>query len=187
MEEISVSVAENGRRLLTQVIYSENAPFFYLFERTKLGSLITKFTEHGEILNQSYLKGTEIDEAFSKVFGKVKVLKMESEYSGIKINAKCRKCGKRQLVRELDLKRADEIEEVPVIPIFLCSYCGSKHFILSDSYMEILIEDNKQLFDKEELKELEKDKSAFIKTLQEYVSKVFASKKILRVIIENDQ
>lgn len=87
-------------------------------------------------------------------------------------------------MRELDSKKPEEILEVPVIPLFTCSSCGKRFYNMSDSYLRKLVEQNRDMFEKDDIMEKERDGDAFINTLNENIIRVFASKKISRLVIE---
>jgi hypothetical protein len=50
--------------------------------------------------------------------------------------------------------------------------------------MNALIKRNAELFEKDEVEEMKKDHDRFVNTLNEYVIRIFASKKITRLIVK---
>ncbi len=57
--------------------------------------------------------------------------------------------------------------------------------MLADEYLDALVKNNASLFGKDEIRERGKDGRAFVNTLQEYVIRIFASKRISRLKIGN--
>lgn len=154
----------------------------YIAEKTAVGILISEFDNDGGVINQIYSKGVDpVSEISSHLkTGMVELVEV-NKYDSVKVNAVCDKCGKKDLKRELDLVDPVNIRAVPIVPMFVCSSCTSKFYYLSNNYLKNLVEKNPHLFKEDELKEKAKDEGVFIHTLQEYIIRIFASKKINRV------
>ncbi len=184
MQELEVFRSPEGRHR-TSTYSVEGKQCLCIAEPTKRGVLITQFSDSGEILNQVYSKGGKVDSLLYAYLGSAfnpKVIEVDS-YSRIALKVHCTNC-KGRVVRELDLKKPEEIDDVPVIPIFSCESCRKRYYHISDRYLRHLVEGNPDMFEKDELAEKEKDNDAFINTLKEYIVRVFASKKISRLVIE---
>ena len=154
-------------------------------EPVQKGVLVTQFEETGEVMNQVYSKAEEVESALSAYLGSpiAGTIVDVDNYKGIEAKARCTGC-RGSVVRELDSKRPERISEVPVVPIFACNTCGKRFYNISDSYLRKLVEQNKEMFETDELAEKEKDGDAFINTINENIVRVFASKKISRLVIE---
>lgn len=155
---------------------------FALAEELKDGSLITFFNESGEVLDQKLLKGKGVEEGLEYYLGPIKIV--NSKYKEVEINAVCQKCGKRSIRRELDLVDTRKISNVPVVPIYVCTSCGQGFYSLTKEYLKKIVNEHLDLFSAEESREMEKDPEAFINELNEYIIRIFASKKLMRVKIE---
>ncbi len=156
---------------------------FCLAERTSGGTLITEFYKSGEAANQIHYKEGEAEKLLSSYLGAAIEIVSSGEYERVSISAQCLGCKRRAPVRELDLALPESLIEVPVVPIFRCLGCGKRHYSMSKEYLRLLADRNPELFDKEELKERDKDEALFVNTLNEYVIRIFASKKISRLIV----
>jgi hypothetical protein len=180
MESVMLHLSSCGR-VFTGLYHREKDKFFCLAEPTSSGVLVTEFNSEGEVVNQAY--GSNVD-ARGCVEGYVgtgiQYIEVKAEYRGIVMNAKCRNCGGTGLVRELDTHKLSEIRDVPVVPLFLCSSCKSAHYSLTDAYLRKLVESNRDLFEADELAGISADMNGSINTLQEYIIRIFASKKISR-------
>jgi hypothetical protein len=155
---------------------------FCVAEQTRKGALVTEFNEHGVAVNQVYHKDVEAESLlkdYLKHVGSVEI-RAGDYYERVYSNSACNQCGGR-VVRELDLKEPESIAEVPVVPIFVCTECSKKYYSMSKSYLRHLVNENQDLFEKRDLEEKEKDIDAFINTLNEYIVRVFASKKISKL------
>ncbi len=175
-------------RLRTRSYSSGCETRFSLAEETGAGTLITEFRVNGEILNQVCTDARGADAALSeylKGVGELDVLKPGGrQYERVKVDAACAKC-KGEIVRELDLKMPCDITSVPVVPMFVCKNCKSRYYLLTDGYLERLVQKNAALFEKDEFRERETDVKAFVSNLQEYVIRIFASKRISKLRIGN--
>lgn len=179
-EAITITRSPEGRCLSS--IYPKGASrAFSLFERTGEGVLATEFRETGEVLNMSYYHTGEIHEVIKKALGSSNQIEDVPEYAGIKLKAPCTACSAGPILRELDLVPPGSISKPPVIPLFRCTNCGKRYYAISNEYLECLAEGNRELFDKADLEEMSRDKATFINTLNEYVIRIFASKKISRM------
>lgn len=157
-----------------------------LSEPTRNGVLVTELGNNGDVLNQIYTKGGSPYEALSSFMGVGFELSVQDigAYRPSEVRARCTSCGNGRIVRDLDLKTANEIDEVPVVPLFSCRSCGKRFYSMSDSYLRRLIEGNLHMFDAADLKEKQNSSDAFIYTVKEYIVRVFAAKKIGRLAIE---
>ena len=166
--------------------YEKNGkPRFCLSEKTRTGTLITEFSITGKITDQIYLKGKMPEASLRDYLGRDICLEKINAYEKIKVSASCKKCGSgNRISRELDLAVVSYVDNVPVVPIFRCTGCGERFYSMSAEYLEMLVSRNKDLFKKEELEEIEKDRMSSIKQLNEYIIRIFASKKITRLVIE---
>ncbi len=182
MEHLSVIV--DGRRYRTATYSHADSKRFCIAERTSRGTLITEFTDTGMPLNQVYLRSLDSDhkllEYLSERANAVASFS-KGEYKPVTPVAKCSACSAERIFRELDLLDPAEIGDVPVVPIFRCASCGTRHYALTKQYLKELVKSNPDLFSTEELKEMEVDQGSFIDSLNQYVIRIFASKKIKRL------
>ena len=156
-----------------------------LAEPVQKGVLVTRFGGMGEVLDQAYFDGGKVESALSAYLGaSIKCITVDvDKYEGVVVKASCTSCNG-VVMRELDSKKPEEILEVPVIPLFTCSSCGKRFYNMSDSYLRKLVEQNRDMFEKDDIMEKERDGDAFINILNENIIRVFASKKISRLVIE---
>jgi hypothetical protein len=159
---------------------------FCVAERTGAGTLVTEFRSNGEVLDQLCVGEVGAEAALRehlKGVGEVGVSRTGGRrYEPVRVSAACAKCGG-GVSRELDLRKPAEIDAIPVVPIFVCRSCKSRHYLLTDEYLGKLVKKNPELFGKDELGERDADERAFIGTLQEYVIRIFASKRISKLKI----
>lgn len=140
------------------------------------------FNESGQILHQKlikYDKGRihEISGIFIKSLNPDELVRVG--YEEVKFGGKCPTCGRSELKRYVELFRSNDI--LPVLPLYVCRNCKAQSYYLTDDYLEYLVLNNRELFSEEELKELDRDKPAFIKELKGYIIRILASKKISSV------
>ncbi len=168
-------------RIKTEQYVMEGIPRFSLAEPTKIGTLLTEFNADGEVLRQEYHRGRDIVKELSNfIENKVEIEETGKEYEKIKVNAVCEACGG-EIERELDRQRPEEIENVGVVPIYVCKKCGRRYYSMNDLLLKRLINERKDLFEPNELEELEQDERAFLATLQANIIRIFASKRIFRL------
>ncbi len=156
---------------------------FCLAEKAGGGTLITEFYKSGEVANQIHYKEGDAEKLLSSYLGTTIETVLSGKYERVSVSAQCTGCKKNELSRELDLVQPEGISEVPVVPIFRCLFCGKRHYSMSKEYLRLLASRNPGLFDNEEIKEREKDEALFVNTLNEYVIRIFASKKISRLVV----
>jgi len=171
-------------RLRTENYRAGGAAFFSIAEMTTNGSLVTEFKENGEVVNQVYADNKDSLKALANYLGGEVSATNNGEYAHVKVAASCSKCGTESIERELDQKENKTIASIPVVPLFICKKCKSKYYSLSDAYLQNLIVRRESLFEAAELKEKNADENKFVSTLQEYVIRIFASKKIQRLHIK---
>ena len=151
-----------------------------LSEKTAIGVLVSEFDSKGGIRNQVYKKAGDAARELSLYVGSETAF-VDDEYKAITAQSKCGKCGKGTVVRELDLVNAADISKVPVVPLFVCRACGQKFYSMTEGYLRQLMNNNAMMFEKDEIAEKDKNEEEFVKTLNEYIIRIFASKKISRL------
>ncbi len=159
---------------------------FCIAEKTARGVLISEFYEGCEVRNQACVGAADAEAELRAYLegrlGKTELYLSEVESCGaVEASGKCSACGNGALGRELGYIDPVLITEVPVVPIFRCRSCGKRHYSLGREYLRRLVEENQGLFSSEEIAEFRKDEEQFINTLQEYIIRLFASKKIERM------
>lgn len=179
--DIRISRSRDGR-LRTSNYARGGVSAFSVSERTAFGVLLTEFNANGEVLDQHCLKEKDSLHALVKFIGadNPEIAEIDA-YERVSANAACSKCSKRELVRELDLVPPEAINNVPVVPIFVCTSCRQKSYSMTESYLRNLVKSNVPLFTEDERKEMAADENKFIGLLQEYIIRIFASKKISRM------
>lgn len=177
-------MSDDGR-IVTSAYEKGGRSRFCLSERIHSGTLISEFSYGAEILNQVYLGNTDHENNLSDYLAlKERRVVLVGGYRGIRANAKCSSCSGMGLQRALDFSNPSEIKEVPVVPLFKCVSCGKMHYSMTDEYLKRMMQDKAELFEPEELAEVKNGGEASVKTLQEYIIRIFASKKISRFKIE---
>ncbi len=171
-------------RFKTAYFERNGAQRFCLAEDTMKGALLTEFSKSGKIIDQIYYKNRKAGDILKEYLGEEIVIEYVKEYERVRVAAECKKCNKEKIVREMDLANAAYIADVPVIPIFRCINCGERFYGMSNEYLNALVQRNAELFEKDEVEELKRDYDRFVNTLNEYVIRIFASKKITRLIVK---
>jgi predicted RNA-binding Zn-ribbon protein involved in translation (DUF1610 family) len=174
------------KRLRTGVYTGKEGESFSIAEETASGTLITEFKANGEILNQLFNSNNDALSALSEYLGETAELDITDTnvYERVKVNAECPKCGSDKIERTLDRQETKKISNIPVVPLFVCDKCGSKFYSMSDSYLRRLISSKESLFEPDEAAERSKNESEFVHTMQEYIIRIFASKKIQKLTIK---
>lgn len=158
--------------------YSRNgADICVLIENTQNGMLFTELNRRGLVEKQLYVKPGDAD--YSEIVSIMDVSDA-GEYAGLAVDANCTACGG-EVVRELDLVHPSVITHVPVVPVYICRKCSKRFYSMTDGYLKSLVASRKELFDEKDLKELSENESMFVSTLQEYIIRIFASKKVSRI------
>jgi hypothetical protein len=185
MRHLEVYRSLDGR-YRTSAYVRDGTSLFCLSEPTRHGVLVTEFCGNGEVANQIHTKGGSPYDALSAFIGNDFELGVKDIgiYRPVEVRARCGSCGNAKIGRELDAKTANEIDQVPVVPLFLCRSCGKRFYSINDRYLRRLVEGNLSLFEESELEEMRKDCDAFIYTMKEYIVRIFASKKIGKLAIE---
>ncbi|MEM3227778.1 MAG: hypothetical protein QXR58_02185 [Candidatus Micrarchaeaceae archaeon] len=149
-----------------------------LIEKVGGGVLETLFDEEGAVLKQVAFKGDagniELEvEDISKRIGPLGT----AEYNEVTLRKSCPNCGKAALRRSV----SNENGGVPIVPTYVCTSCKGRSYYLTDQYLRSLVLENKGLFSKNEIEELERNEEDFFKELKEYIIRIFASKKIMAI------
>ncbi len=168
-------------RIRTEYIGREGGEFC-IAEKTKTGALVTRFARSGAVKDQVHYDSCGAESALSSYLGGKIVFVPIERYERVVAESPCKKCKEKKVTRELDLVGIGMVENVPVIPLFRCLSCGERFYSMSSEYLGLLAERNAGLFEDDEIKEKEKDGELFIKTLNEYVIRIFASKRISRLV-----
>ncbi|MGI0141112.1 MAG: hypothetical protein ACREBF_00460 [Candidatus Micrarchaeales archaeon] len=173
-------------RYRTDFYEFEGQKAFAVIEKTAHGVLVSEFSKDGEVLDQTYNKSkeplAEIAVHLKNVTEKI-MIKNVDNYEHVKVNATCETCTNGKISREMDLVHPSAITTVPVIPLFVCSNCKKKLYSITQSYLKNLVVRNVGLFEPDEEKMRKTNEAAFIKEIQEYMIRIFASKKLARMKI----
>ncbi len=144
-------------------------------ERCGGGTLKTYFDEDGAILHREPLDpGKGIEEIAMETAKTLGTPVKGGEYSPVKLSKPCPACSAKALIEHRD-------SGVPIMPIYVCTSCGARAFLLTDEYMSQLVRENLRAFSDEERKELETDPGKFSNELREYIIRIFASKRIIGI------
>lgn len=182
MGKVNVHESSDGR-LRTELYEKNGAKVFCVAESTPLGILITEFSEKGIVLDQLSKKGDALHELNRHIGGETNLVSV-SGYEHVRIKAKCSKCATETLERELDLLEPGQISNVPIVPLFRCSTCKQRFYSMSDEYLRNLVENNASLFTADDIADKTANEKEFVRTLHEYIIRIFASKKIFRLKTE---
>ncbi|MEM0087261.1 MAG: hypothetical protein QW774_02265 [Candidatus Micrarchaeaceae archaeon] len=174
-------------RYRTELYNRYGGKCFAVSEKIGGGILISEFGSNGVLMDQIYKRGDEPFSALSEYIaaaGDRLELDSSGKYKQVLLDATCTSCGSRTLVREYDTMGLDGIKSAKVVPIFICKNCGSRFYSISWRYMEKLVSEHIDLFEEDELKKYYSDKKAFMNELNEYVIRIFASKKIIAINLD---
>jgi len=173
-------------RLRSDFYSAQDERAFALAEKTAHGVLVSEFSESGEVLDQVYKKSNmtlaEIAGFLKKVADGVQVEEV-GKYRTVEVNAICEDCKTKSIKREMDVLDPATVTRIPIVPLFVCTQCGKKFYSIHPRYLKNLVLRNTELFDGDEEKFRQKDETAFMKEIQEYMIRVFASKKLARMKI----
>ncbi len=180
-------VFTDGSRYRTEPYIHEGsgAKTFAVAERLRNGALMTEFNEYGEVLDQGMIKGIEPLAVLMAHFGDRKLEMSKAPYKAVEARIFCKKCGKESTaIRELDTHATKDMDIVPVVPVFKCKVCNTRYYSMTSRYLDRLVERNAAMFNGDEAKLMKDDALAFKKELQEYIIRIFASKKVFRLEIK---
>lgn len=183
---LRVFQSEDGR-LRTDFYTVEGTREFVVAEKTAKGVLLTKFNGYGEVLDQLYKRpGDALVELRGYVEAVDTMLNVENvpDYRMVEVSARCENCNGTEIRRELDLAEPSFIERVPVVPIFICRKCSKRFYSMTGMHLSNIVSRNLDLFESEELKMKGHDEKEFLRVLEEYVIRIFASKRITKMKIE---
>ncbi len=151
-------------------------------EKTGRGVLITELGIERGVFFQEYREGNIegcLKGHIEARLGPVRLSFYDTEYERTCIGALCGRCGtQRPMKRELELLEPEMIYEVPVLPVFICTACGSRYSSVTREYIMQLALEKRAYFSEEEGVEMERNMEEFINTLEAYIVKVLAAKKI---------
>jgi hypothetical protein len=167
----------NDTRLRSDFYINGGRRLCCLIEKTQNGMLITELNERGLVEKQVYMRP---DDPFYVNLTRGMEIIESGDYKGMNVDAACTSCNG-ILARELDLIHPSVINTVPVVPSYICKGCSKRFYSMTDTYLKSLVADKKELFDEKDLKELSVNEEVFVSTLQEYIIRIFASKKISRI------
>ncbi|MDE1855942.1 MAG: hypothetical protein KGH49_01770 [Candidatus Micrarchaeota archaeon] len=174
-------------RYRTEPYFSNEVRAFAISEKTANGVLVSEFTEEGELLDQIYKKSNdpmvEIANHVKHIASELTIRSVES-YSGVEVRAKCDGCNGKSIKREMDLLAPPTILKIPVVPLFVCTNCKKKFYSMTPTYLRKLVARNTEMFEKNELEMRNAGEQAFIDEVQEYMVRVFASKKLTRIKVD---
>ncbi len=154
-----------------------------LWEPFRGGLVETVHDQQGAVLKQKMFKNEKKNILNDRIVSVVKEAAItkttECEYSEIKLDKKCPTCGNPSLKRVSNL--AQDKPDVPVLPTYECAGCKAKGYYLTDEYLEQLITEQAALFSPQEKSEMEANRDAFKAKLNEYIIRIFASKRIIQI------
>jgi len=167
----------NDTRLRSDFYNNDGRKLCCLIENTPNGMLITELNERGLVEKQAYMKP---DDPFYVSLTKSMEILDSGEYKGMDVDAVCTSCSG-TLARELDFVHPSVINTVPVVPAYICRKCSKRFYSMTDTYLKSLVANKNELFAEKDLKEFSENEEVFVSTLQEYIIRIFASKKISRI------
>ncbi len=179
MSKLTIYKKSEGR-YITEQYEKDNDKIITIFERINNGVVISNISYENGVISQKYLKNSTIPDSFINELHREFSVTEKKDAQKTTIGKKCDSCSG-ALYRELEAVDTWNIKEIPVVPIFRCDSCGKRFYSMTKSYLESLVNENKELFEEVDLLEMEKNKEEFIKTLNEYIIRIFASKKISRI------
>lgn len=173
-------------RLRTSSYKRDGGERFCVSEETLSGTLVTEFKNNGEVVNQVYADKKGPEKVLAAYLGTQKLsIKETDAYEHVKVRANCTRCGNESIERAMDQQESGKISEVPVVPLFVCKRCKTRFYSMSDEYLKHLVSRKESLFEADEVAEQNRDESRFVHTLQEYIIRIFASKKIERLRVRD--
>lgn len=183
---MSLDVSRSGDGRLRTCEYERGgAGRFCVSEPVAGGVLITEFSKRGAVVDQAYASGSDALSELSRFLGRADLEVRDAKtYEAVKVDAACTACGS-SVSRELDTKTLEAVTDIPVVPMFVCGKCGKRFYSMSGQYLRKLVESQRQLFEKEAIEALERDEGAFISELKANVIRIFASKKVSELRIED--
>jgi predicted RNA-binding Zn-ribbon protein involved in translation (DUF1610 family) len=143
--------------------------------------LETVFDENGAVLQQQLLnmKDSGLEAMIEHELRSIPAKEVKDRpYEDVKLKKPCPGCGSASLER---CDRSVSGDELPVVPMYVCKSCGKKSYHLTAKYLEYLISRNKGLFEQDELAKMGDNHGAFVNELEEYILRIFASKKVMRI------
>ena len=150
-----------------------------IFEKTRKGVLTTSIDKRLGVLDQEYVDAIDMDGAIMSRVPDARSVVAVDDMTKTVLERPCKMCGT-NLVRELDFAEPYALDDVPVVPIFRCGKCDKRYYSMTKEYLSRLVDRNNGLFSADESGEIAKDREKGINTLNEYIIRIFASKKISR-------
>ena len=133
----------------------EGSQRIILWETKNNATLETSFNSDGYILMQKVvdLETTPLDKRVMESLREANISQTkQAQFSDVKINKPCPKCGEGDLSRYVEAFASKK--EIPVMPLYYCAKCTTKSYLLTNEYLEYLVDTNKSMFSEEELSEL---------------------------------
>ncbi len=151
----------------------------FLWEPVLDSFLETSFDLDGAVMDQLRVD-SPIEDRIAGILSSSGTLPVEGRgFSEIVLKRGCPNCGRYPLRRCLDGRASGN---VPIIPLHYCSACGSRCYMLTEKYLENLVERNRQLFNAQESASMGGNRRAFMSELRENIIRIFASKKLVCII-----
>ena len=181
MEEQTALLAKSEKGKIRLDYLEKGSRRTALWEPVYDGVIETIFDGDGVVLRQLFFKGKENAKTQPEEFIKErKIAAKEGQFSDVRlIGKKCPTCGAESIARLAE--SAGDSTRAPIAPIYTCTACGKKCYYLSDEYLDYLVTHNRFLFEEQELRELDSNKEKFMSELKEYIIRIFASQKIMRI------
>ena len=150
-----------------------------LWEHRNGNVLETTFGAHGEIITQRLLSGSRtVTDYFNEAVAETGTTPKRVDFKRIRLEKRCPKCGSDALVRKVE---AFSGIDIPVMPIYYCGSCRAESFYLTDEYLSYLMDNNQEMFEKDEAEKMKSDRAEFAAELKRHVISIFASKKITNI------
>ncbi len=173
------------KRLRTETFRTPAGAMFCVAEPMAWGTLVSKFKESGEIVdrveNERARSTNEALDMYLTGFATLEVLETDS-FEHVRARAACSSCGGMAVEREMDRMRTENMREAPVIPVFVCTNCGSRFCLVNDDYVKNMISKYSRYIAMEKGQSTES--AAFISSVKDNIIRSFASQNIKKLEVK---
>ncbi len=144
------------------------------YEESNGHVVYVQYEKDGSVVDQGFTERPLDDSVKEFLLSLQDYKEIAADYKEVTLQRKCPKCNSGSLTRIRE-------GSFSIVPMYICNACKTKSYHLSNAYLKKLVYEHMSLFESNEKEELVQDEEKFMAELKDYILKIYAAKKIMKI------